>query len=446
VVNQTAGTPLASNKLDFLTTSNSAVRLDSLAPSSGRVNSVTSLSAFGAGFDSTSQVVFVATIPPASAIELPQATAFRSTNELYVAVLDLNGYPLSGPGPGLGDYAIQVKSGAVASNPLPFSIVNTTPPSITSLSPTSAFQGETKLVTVTGVSLPTTGVVLEYRPPGGTFIAATGNSSTTTTATGTVDLIGAPPGSRPAGTYDIRLRIGTTNPTFTGSLPFTVISNTAVLQSIAPASGLQGLTVPVTFKVPNLRPGAVSVRFSGSGTDIPASAVNATAVSATINLGGLATGGYTLQVLNPNGAAPSNPANFTVRPGLPTLASVSPASAPMQDAPVTVQLNGSNFAQPDLSGFNGSKVYIFANCTAVRVGTGPVTDCTCIPGTLCVPLTELKPPGFVITSITPSQLTATFDTRTAVPLTYSIFIRNPPSATDFQDSTILPSAFLLTAP
>jgi MYXO-CTERM domain-containing protein len=443
-----SGSPLVSNKLAFSATSNAAPLLDSLAPTVGKYNTITSLSAFGSGFDITSRVVFVVTIPPAGPVALDQATSFRSSTELYVASLDLTRCP--GPvvcpatptPPATGaSYAIRVKNSTGLSLSLPYTI-DANPPEASSLSPASAYQGDSPVVTVTGTNL--TGAVVQYQPPGGAFIDATSPSSTATSATGTFSLVGSP-----AGTYQVRLNFPSSG-AFSASLPFSVISNTAILQSISPGSGLQGLNpVLVTLNVANLRTGTVTVRFSATGTDLPATAVNATAVTTQLDLRGLEAGPYTLQVVNPNGALPSNPANFTVTPGPPTLTSLTPSSAAQQNAPVPVTIIGTNFAKPDSGGFNGSTIHVFANCTPVIVTlpgppvTTQVTGCTYSGSGTYIPDQVLGPTNLVtVTSST--RIDVQLDTTSAVPATYSLWIWNPGGSPAPQRSIPLLNAFTIT--
>jgi MYXO-CTERM domain-containing protein len=457
VANPTGGaSPLLSAKLAFLATSNAAPVLDSLAPTAGKYNTIAALTAFGSGFDITSQVVFVVTLPPAGPVELVQATTFRSAGELHLASLDLTRCPgtpapVVCPATGSGaSYAIKVRNATGQSGALVYS-VDANPPEASSLSPASAYQGDAPVVTVTGSNL--AGAVVQYQPPGGAFVDATAPSSTATSATGTFDLVGVPPGSRPAGTYQVRLRLPTG--AFSASLPFTVLSDTAILQSISPGSGTQGHNpVAVTLNVANLRPGAVTVRFSATGAELPASAVNATAVGATLDLRGLASGPYTLQVRNPGGAALSNPVNFTVTPGPPALTSVActavPAQCPtassaaMQVARIPVTITGANFARPDVTGANGSTVHLFANCTPVVDASNQVTGCTPTGVVPAIPDRALDQTYSQVTVVSATQIDLLIDTTAALPTTYSFWVWNPGGSPAPQRSNQLLDAFTIT--
>jgi hypothetical protein len=127
------------------------------------------------------------------------------------------------------------------------------------------------------------------------------------------------------------------------------------------------------------------------------------------NLSGVSldTGVYSLVVVNP-GAASSNALSFSVTPGLPTLTSVSPATAQQQNALVPVTLTGTNFAKPDATGGGASTVMV-----AGYDGTGaPLTN-----GFVPVPGT--------VTVASSTQIQVQVDTRSGVPGTYYIAVWNP---------------------
>ena len=461
VANPTGGgSPLLSNKLTFSATSKGGPTLDSLAPTAGKYNTIASLSVFGSGFDITSRVVFVVSIPTAPTVELEQATSFRSSTELYVASLDLTRCPdPSGTGTVVcpatasgASYGIFVKNGTGRSLTTLTYTIDANPPEASSLSPASAYQGDMPVITVTGTNL--TGAVVQYQPPGGTFIDATFPSSSATSATGTFNLVGSP-----AGTYQVRLKLP--SGAFSASLPFSVISNTAILQSISPGSGAQGLNpVAVTLNVANLRPpsSGVTVVFSGQVNELATASVNATTITTQLNLSNLASGPYTLQVKNPNVALPSNPANFTVTPGMPTLIGVACTSVPptvgaqcadathaaQQLNRIPVTITGTNFARPDVAGLNGSTVHLFANCTPVLDASNQVTGCTCNGTVPCLPDRALDLAYNQMTVKSATQIELLIDTTAALPTSYSLWIWNPGGSPAPQRSNQLLDAFTIT--
>jgi hypothetical protein len=453
-----SGSPIASaSQLDFSATSNAAPTLVSLSPSAAKKGSVKPLTVTGTGFDITSKVVLVVTIPPAAAVELQQVAAFVSANQLQVGALDLTLCPgptaailcpSTGEGTAPGaSYLVKVRSGASGSmqtNSLPFTI-STNPPEISALVPPFGYQGELKQVVVQGNSLPA-GTVVQFGPAGGTFADVPTSALTASSATGTFDLRGTPQGSVAAGAYQVRLKLPA-GAGFSAALPFGVTSNTAILQSVSPASGLQGANpVVVTFNVANLQPsqGSPQVVFSAQPNVIITASGATSPFTASLDLRGIPSGLQTLQVRNPNGAALSNPASFTVKPGLPTLSvgGVSPAQAAQQTSRVPVALTGSNFAAPDGGGNYGSSVHVFANCTPV-ITSGQVTGCTCSGVSPCIPDQVLNPAYNTVTVTSPTRIDVQFDTTSAVPATYSIWIWNP-GGSPWQRSNQLLNAFTVT--
>ncbi len=419
-------TPLASTKVTLTVTTQTPV-LDDLSPNQGQSGQIVAVTLGGSGFDATSVAMWDD--------NTPVGTMLLDSSHLYVAQLALPA--------GSGSHPVRVRNGTSASNyvysgSMTFT-VGSAPPLVSGLSPGSAYQGDTGiLLTVTGNSFPT-GTSIQLQPPGGAWTALT-SSSSVTSVTATTNFVGAPFAAAgavpPAGDWLARLLYpgGATSAT----LPFRLLSNQAILQSASPRSAAQGTSVPVTMAVANLRgaagvsPFAIAVEFSG-GTPVTSVSVsrqtgNGT-VTATISAAGLATGTYTLKVKNP-GAVSSNALSFNVTPGLPHLTSLtcsapspacaSPTSAPMQDAPVPVNIVGSNFAKPDAADNGGSAVHIFsATVTDYRIPA--LHNCTA----------ALAPCALVVDA---GHITAYVDTRAAVPGTYSVQVWNPGSANPPQKS------------
>jgi putative metal-binding protein len=401
--------------------------LESVSPSSAPFNTVTGLQLFGAGFDVTSKVWFTG---PGFTGGIGQNTTFVDSTRLVVSALDLQHCPASpcaetnaGALPPV-QYFVHVRNGALASASRELVIINGAAPSVTNISPTSAWQGDQPVVTITGSNL-SAGTVLEYRRPGATaFVPATALQVGATEVSGVVDLIGSPAGSAPAGSYDVRLRFpsGATSASFA----LRVDSNQAVITATpAPAGGTAGTTVPVTLTVANLRPPQAGVRvrfydpsagatFSVEPTPLTFPAADKVVVS--LPLAGLQTKVYALAVVNPNGALPSAPYNFTVFPGAPTVSAVActnvtgappgcttASSARQQPAPVPVRIDGTNFAKPDVAGNNGSQVRVSAPTIGV---------------------VDQLLPASAVTVTSATRIDVQLDTTLAVPAAYSISVWN----------------------
>jgi len=401
---------LSSTRLPLSVVSASPV-ITGVSPSSGGAGAVVSFTVLGTGFDLTSLVYFDAT-------QLP--TLFVDATRLYVAEFTL---PACGTSACDHDITVHNSTGS-PSAPALFRIGAQTV-QITGVSPASAWQGDTVQVTFTGTGIPQ-GVKVQAAPPSSSFAdlptgACTGGC---TSVSGTLALAGKPEGS-----WLVRLAY----PDGTSSSPyaFRVLSNQAILRDASPRGGAQGGSVAVTLTVGNLRPPYDQVRVTLSDGTTPITLVPSpvpsgsppTSVQISIPLAGKSTGTYTLAVVNPNGAAPSNTISFNVTPGVPTLASVSPTSAPQQDARVPVTLTGTNFAAPDASGAGGSVVHIA--CPALGVTDQPI-------------------PTADTTVVSSTQIRVMLDTRSGVPATYDVAVWNPGGPTPPQKSNVLPGAFTIT--
>jgi hypothetical protein len=371
-----------------------------------------------------------------------EATTFVDSTRLIVGVVDLQHCPSSpcpvsnGTNP---QYFLQVKNGALVSEKREL-VITAGATSVTTMDPASAWQGDQPRVTIHGTGL--TGSVLEAAPPGGAFVTSTSPVASDTAVSGIVDLIGSPPGSAPAGTWNARLRFTGSGAT-TAAFSLRVDSNQAVITATpVPAGGQTGLTVPVTLAVNNLRPpqSGVRVRFFDPGgsftVDLVPTFPDGTHVAAALPLAGRPSGVYALAVVNPNGAQPSTPFNFTVLPGVPTLATVacidpassaegacaSATSAHQQAKPVHLRLTGTNFAKPDAAGNNGSQVRV--SNAALGITSQPI-------------------PTAAVTVTSATQLDVELDTTLAVAsatAAYSLQIWNQGGALQ---SNTLAGAFLI---
>ena len=432
---------LASNRMAFQITGTGSVTLTALSPSAAASGDVIALLVTGTGFDPTSVVTFDGA---------NQTTTFQDPTHLLVPALTV---------PTCATTCTHAVSVTLAGNALTFTVSATAPRADTmNVSPTPPYQGDTVTLTFAGANLggATGGTV---QPPVGPALTATlAGPPTATSAAVTVSLAG-----QPAGLYTATL----TFPTGPSSaFQFRVLSSAAVLQSASPAGGAQGTSPVVTFTGSNLRGTSGTVLFQGPGgfsQSLPAATWTApNGATVTLNLagagGGLDTGVYSLALIN-TGATASNQVSFSVTPGLPTVATVSPASVSQGAAPpVTVTLAGTNFAKPDANGNAASQVMVlgahpaWAPATAYAVGAlvlngdntyrcitagtsagagpGPTgTAASIADGTVTwtwagtwAPL----PAGNVVSITSSTSIAIQFDPRTAVPGSYLLQVWNPP--------------------
>ena len=381
---------LASNHESLQITSAGA-HLGSLSPSAAAYGStVQPLTLTGSGFDLTSVVTYDG---------VAQTTSFVDATHLLVPQL----FATCQASPPC-THTVGVTS---SSDTLPFG-VQTSVPQITTLSvaPTPLYQGQNATLSFTGTGIVAPATVNILPPVGTAFTApATVTGGTSAVASG-VSFAGLP-----AGLYTATL---SSSGVTSSSFQFRVLSNVAVLQSAAPAGGAQGTSPTVTLTGSNFRCAATgscatgaAVLFQGNGVNLslpPATWTTTPPNSATVALplAGLDTGVYALSIQNPSSAA-SNAVSFTVTPGLPTIASISPTSAARQDTTVTVTLTGTNFAKPDANGNAATQVMVSSD-----------------GGTTWAPLT-----GSPVTVVSSTSIQVAFDTRTAVPGTYNVAVWNP---------------------
>jgi uncharacterized protein (TIGR03382 family) len=346
--------------------------LQVITPAAGRPGALLSVDVGGRRFDNTSVVRF-------RGADLP--TTFLSATRLFAAPLDL-----AGVAPGSYDVAV-VNGGGLSSNTLPF-VVTSDAPHLTSLSPQEALQGETVTLTVDGRGFDATSVIHTFSPAGADQALVT-TVSGNTRAAATWNLAGAA-----AGRYLVE--VINAGGLASNVLALDVRSNLAVVRDLSVAGGAQGAVVSVTIHGSNFLAGA-QVHVSGNGLADLVLTTQVTATAATVSnwsLAGWETGVYQLAVVNP-GAQPSNAVSFTVTPGVPGLASLTPTSA-TQGPSVEVVLRGTNFSRPGANGDGASSVHVSAPAVGV---VDAVLEATVVSATeirVVVDTTEVIPASYVV--------------------------------------------------
>ncbi|MEW6142209.1 MAG: IPT/TIG domain-containing protein [Chloroflexota bacterium] len=159
-----------------------------------------------------------------------------------------------------------------------------------------------------------------------------------------------------------------TTPGGTATLPdgFTVKQALPAISSVSPNQGMQGATLDITITGKNFT-GASEVRF-GPGVAVNRFTVpNPSEITANITIvGGATTGTREVSVTTPGGAS-ALPDSFTVKQGLPVIASVSPAQGSPGDT-LDVIINGSNLDGASSVSF-GSEVAVnsFSNRSPTQI-------------------------------------------------------------------------------
>jgi hypothetical protein len=204
-------------------------------------------------------------------------------------------------------------------------------------------------------------------------------------------------------------------------------SNLPTLTSISPNSGYQGTSVAVTLTGTNVS-GTTAITVSGGGVNASnLTAVNGTTVTATFIISSTAAAtARTVTLTTPSGT--SGAVTFTVvKPPVPTLISISPASAARGQS-VPVVLTGSNFTTtgtyvtvPGTSGLTVSGVTV-VNSTTINATISSTVNATLGARTISV-LTPGGTSGTVTYTLTGPVLTAitpaTGARGTSVPVTIS---------------------------
>ncbi len=376
-----------SNALTF-TVLTSTPTLTSITPTAAQAGQEIALVADGSGFDQSSEVL------------LDGATSFNGTAIVtsFVSGTRLNAQPIDLRGAVPGAHTVTVRNGATAGTGSATFTVTQAAPTLTGITPVTARQGAAVTLQATGTNFDASTQIQVQAPGAGTW-----TSLTTTFASSTQ--VGAPTTFGQAGSWSVRVSnsVGAS-----GALSVGVLSNVAVLSAVSPSSAQQGQTVTLTLTATNLDP-APTVHVASATLGCPSAPCSldrtptvsgSTLTVAGLSLAGWDAGTYAVAVVNPGGAQPSNSLGFTVTPGPPTLASVSPACVLQSATPTSVTLTGTNFARPDANGNGGS---------AVHASSASVPDYVV--------------PGVTVTS--PTTITVSFDSSAAVPGAYTLQVWNP---------------------
>ncbi len=305
--------------------------------------------------------------------------------------------------------------GGGASNALPLTIVASNPtPVLTTLNPNSALAGGPNFtLTLTGANFISTSVARwngDTRQT--TFVSAT----QLTVSLSAADIANA-------GTAQVTVQNPAPGGGTSNSLLFSINNPAPTLANLNPASALAGgaaftLTVNGTGFISNS-----GVRWNGNARTT--TFVSATQLSAQITAADIASAG-TAQITVFNGApggGSSNALAFTVaQPNpAPTLASLSPNTAPSGGAAFTLTVNGANFINSSVVRWNGnarttafvSATQLSAQITAADIaspGAAQVTVFNPAPGGGASPalsFTIVQPnPAPAIVSLTPNSVLA----------------------------------------
>lgn len=241
---------------------------------------------------------------------------------------------------GTATVVVQGPSGGSTTNALSFSI-SAPPPTLNSISPTSATAGGTAFtLTVTGANFVSGDVVLwNASVLATTFVSAT-------------QLSAAVPASDIATSGTATVAVQTAAGSKTGALTFTINSAPPTLNSISPTGATAGgAGFTITVNGANFVSGDVVV---WNASALTTTFVSTTQLTATVPATDIATPGTATVAVQTAAGNDTSSLAFTINAATPTLSSISPASAIAGSAGFTLTATGTNFASGNQVLWNGS--------------------------------------------------------------------------------------------
>ena len=268
-------------------------------------------------------------------------------------------------------------------------------PTLSTVSPSQAIQGQALSVTITGTNL--FGVTAVGFGSGITVNSFTVDNSTQITASITVS------GSATVGARDVSVTNAAGTATLTSG--FTVNQAPPAIASVNPSQGIQGQTENVTI-TGNYFTGATLVSF-GPGITINSFTVdNDTQITVSITIDGAATAGYRdVSVTTPDGS--DTEVNGFLVVGIPTISSVSPSQA-VQGQALSVTITGTNLLGVTTVGFgSGITVNSFTVDSATQITASITVSGLATPGARDVSVTNAAGTGTLASGITINQASPT---------------------------------------
>ena len=349
---------------------NPAPAITTLSPTSATAGGPAfSLTVNGTGFVAGSVVNFNSSPRTTTFVNATQLTAAITVAD--IATAGTLSVTVTNPTPGGGTSAI---SSFTVNNPLP---------AITSLSPTNALAGGIAFtLTVNGSNFNSSSVV-NFN---GTAATTTFVSASQMTAAITAAEIAT------AGSFNVTV----TNPAPGGGTSansaFAVNNPVPTISSLSPTSASAGgAAFTLTVNGTNFVSSSV-VNFNGTAkTTTFVSATKVTASIAAVDIA--AAGTFNVTVTNPapgGGISANSP--FAVNNPVPTIASLSPASAVKGGATFTLTVNGTNFVSTSVVNFSGSpKTTTFVSATQLTASIAAADIAAA--GTFNVTVTNPAPGG-----------------------------------------------------
>jgi uncharacterized protein (TIGR03382 family) len=313
------GIPTPSNSLSF-TVASITPALTSTMPASATSNSQPSVELIGTGFDSSSKIQF----GPAGTTLQPVPTTYISQTQIFAALNLTNLAP--------GNYELLVvNNGGLQSGRLAFAVISATP-ALLSLTPSQGASGTNVPLNAGGVGFdPSSALHFQDTSGGGDTALATHYNGPSSLGA-TLSLSGITPGA-----YQLLVvnSGGLSSPAF----PFSVTSNTPTVTGVNPASLTQSAGVQNVALTGTSFTSGMTVQLSplpsGSAVSFDATITDGQDATISVDPSQLTVASYLLTAVN-SGNFTSNAANFSITPGTPTLASLTPSDSAQQQTTVVV--------------------------------------------------------------------------------------------------------------
>jgi len=348
------------------TISNTAPIVSSLSPASALVGGTAfTLTVNGSNFVSGAVVNWNGTALTTSFVTATQLTAQVPATD--IASSGTASITVTNPAPGGGT------SGA-----LTFPINNPVP-TITSTSPTSATAGGTAFtLTVNGTNFIASSVVNWN----GTALTTSYVSATQVRAQVPASDIAT------AGSANVTVANPTPGGGTSAASVFTIGNATPTITSLAPANAIVGgAGFTLTVNGSSFASGAV---VNWNGSSLPTSFVSATQLTAQVPASDISsTGTASITVTNPApGGGTSGAWTFPINNPLPTISSLSPASANAGGAAFTLTANGTNFVSGAVINWNGvalTTTFVGSTQLTAQVPASDITSAASVSVTVTNP-------------------------------------------------------------
>ena len=347
-----------------------------------------------------------------STINIPGTVTFKNSTILLCS------FPLAGAPPWTYNLKLTNPQGQSSLLWNAFTVTNLTP-SITSITPSSAYNSTPMPVTIKGTGFRKGATVTLVN--GSTTLPGILTNQTTTQILCTLPLTNVK-----AGLYNLTIQnIDGSSTTKTNAFTVLTAGTNPTITDITPASGLNKAPLPVTINGTNFRTGATVTITNGSTTKtVAATSVTPNCTKCSLPLTGLPFGLYNLTITNKDGSSVTLPTAFRISYQIPTISTVSPSTG-FSSGPIAIAISGTNF----MSGLQ----------------TTLVNNSTIIPGTVSSFTTTKFTGTFNLTSVSNGlyNLTVTSPDGSSATKLNCFTVKKP--STDPSITTINPSSGINTA-